>query len=48
MVAQYWAWQASFKLYDFAKGATISVMMLVLVLVASVIYVRSTRHEVRG
>jgi len=48
MVSQYWAWQASFKLYDFAKGATISVMMLVLVLLASVIYVRSTRHEVRG
>jgi len=48
MVSQYWAWQASFKLYDFAKGATISVMMLVLVLIASVIYVRSTRHEVRG
>ena len=48
MVSQYWAWQASFKLYDFAKGATISVMMLVLVLLASVVYVRSTRHEVRG
>lgn len=48
MVSQYWAWQASFKLYDFAKGATISVMMLVLVLIASIIYVRSTRHEVRG
>jgi multiple sugar transport system permease protein len=47
-VAQYWAWQQSFKLYDFARGATISVMMLVLVLIASVIYVRSTRHEVRG
>ncbi|HTM79064.1 MAG TPA: hypothetical protein VL133_15740, partial [Devosia sp.] len=47
-VAQYWAWQMSFQLYDFAKGATISVMMFVLVLVASVVYVRSTRHEVRG
>jgi multiple sugar transport system permease protein len=47
-VAQYWAWQMSFKLYDFAKGATISVMMLVLVLIASIVYVRSTRHEVRG
>jgi len=47
-VAQYWAWQMSFRLYDFAKGATISVMMFVLVLVASVVYVRSTRHEVRG
>jgi multiple sugar transport system permease protein len=47
-VAQYWSWQMSFQLYDFAKGATISVMMLVLVLMASIIYVRSTRHEVRG
>lgn len=47
-VMQYWAWQMSFKLYDFARGATISVMMLVLVLFAAVIYVRSTRTEVRG
>jgi multiple sugar transport system permease protein len=47
-VAQYWSWQMSFQLYDFAKGATISMMMLVLVLFASIIYVRSTRHEVRG
>jgi multiple sugar transport system permease protein len=47
-VTQYWAWQMSFKLYDFARGATISVMMLVLVLFAAVIYVRSTRTEVRG
>ena len=47
-VAQFWSWQMSFKLYDFAKGATISVMLFVIVLVASVIYVRSTRHEVRG
>jgi multiple sugar transport system permease protein len=47
-VAGYWAWQMSFQLYDFAKGATISVMMFVLVLFASVVYVRSTRHEVRG
>lgn len=47
-VAQYWAWQWSFLLFDFAKGATVSVMMLVFVLIASVIYVRSTRHEVRG
>ncbi|MGV3575660.1 MAG: carbohydrate ABC transporter permease [Devosia sp.] len=47
-VAQYWSWQMSFQLYDFAKGATISVMMLILVLIASIIYVRSTRHEVRG
>lgn len=47
-VAQYWAWQWSFVLFDFAKGATVSVMMLVFVLVASIIYVWSTRHEVRG
>ncbi len=46
MVAQVWAWQQSFRLYDFARGATISVMMVVLVLIASVIYVRSTRQEV--
>lgn len=45
MVAQVWAWQQSFRLYDFARGATISVMMVVLVLIAAVIYVRSTRHE---
>ena len=38
----------SFKEYDFAHGATISVMMIVIVMIASVIYVRSTRHEVRG
>lgn len=47
MVAQVWAWQQSFRLYDFARGATISVMMLVLVLIASIVYVRSTRSEVR-
>ncbi len=47
-VAGYWSWQLSFQLYDFAKGATVSVMMFILVLVASVLYVRSTRHEVRG
>jgi multiple sugar transport system permease protein len=47
-VAQYWAWDLSFRQYDFAKGATISVMMIALVMVASVYYVRSTRHEVRG
>ena len=47
-VAGYWAWQLSFQLYDFAKGATVSVMMFLLVLFASVVYVRSTRHEVRG
>ena len=47
-VAGYWSWQLSFQLYDFARGATVSVMMFLLVLFASVIYVRSTRHEVRG
>lgn len=47
-VAQYWAWDLSFKQYDFAKGATISVMMIALVMLASVYYVRTTRHEVRG
>lgn len=47
-VAGYWSWKMSFQLYDFAKGATISVMMFLLVLFASVVYVRSTRHEVRG
>lgn len=47
-VSQYWAWQMSFRLYDFAKGATISVMMFILVLLASIVYVYSTRHEVRG
>ena len=47
-VAQYWAWDLSFKQYDFAKGAAISVIMIAVVMVASVYYVRSTRHEVRG
>ncbi|EAR52877.1 putative sugar uptake ABC transporter permease protein [Oceanicola granulosus HTCC2516] len=47
-VAQYWAWQYSFLLFDFAKGATVSVMMLGFVLIASIVYVWSTRHEVRG
>jgi multiple sugar transport system permease protein len=47
-VAQYWAWDLSFKQYDFAQGATISVIMIVFVMVASIVYVRSTRQEVRG
>lgn len=47
-VAQYWAWDLSFRQYDFAKGATISVIMIVFVMLASIVYVRSTRHEVRG
>ena len=47
-VAQYKAWEMSFREYDFARGATISVLMILVVMIASVIYVRSTRHEVRG
>ncbi|MGL3606798.1 carbohydrate ABC transporter permease [Rhizobium sp. G187] len=47
-VAQYWAWDLSFKQYDFARGATISVIMIVFVMFASLVYVRSTRQEVRG
>ncbi|MEO8530031.1 MAG: sugar ABC transporter permease [Deltaproteobacteria bacterium] len=47
-VTQYWAWQMSFKQFDFGRGATISVLMLVFVFIASVVYVRSTRGEVRG
>ena len=47
-VTQYWAWDLSFRQYDFAQGATISVIMIVFVMIASVIYVRSTRQEVRG
>ncbi|APG87863.1 maltose ABC transporter permease (plasmid) [Sinorhizobium americanum CCGM7] len=47
-VTQYWAWELSFRQYDFAKGATISVIMIVFVMFASIVYVRSTRHEVRG
>lgn len=47
-VAQYWAWDLSFRQYDFAKGATVSVIMIIFVVFASLVYVRSTRHEVRG
>ena len=47
-VAQYWAWQLSFREFDFARGATVSVMMITLVIVAAAFYVRSTRSEVRG
>jgi multiple sugar transport system permease protein len=47
-VAQYWAWDLSFRQYDFARGATISVIMIVFVMFASVVYVRSTKQEVRG
>ncbi|MEF2071126.1 carbohydrate ABC transporter permease [Consotaella aegiceratis] len=47
-VTQYWAWQLSFREYDFSRGATVSVLMILVVIVASIVYVRSTRHEVRG
>lgn len=47
-VAQYWAWELSFRQYDFARGSTISVIMIAVVMVAATVYVRSTRHEVRG
>ncbi|KZM47635.1 sugar ABC transporter permease [Labrenzia sp. OB1] len=46
-VAQYWAWELSFRQYDFAKGATVSTLMIITVMIAAVLYVRSTRHEVR-
>jgi len=47
-VAQYWAWQLSFREYDFARGATVSVLMITLVIIAAVFYVRSTKDEVHG
>ncbi len=47
-VAQYWAWQYSFRLFDFASGATVSVLMFIFVMLASILYVWSTRNEVRG
>ena len=47
-VAQYWAWQFSFRLFDFASGATVSVLMFIFVMFASILYVWSTRNEVRG
>jgi multiple sugar transport system permease protein len=34
-VAQYWAWDLSFRQYDFGKGATISVIMTVFVMFAA-------------
>jgi multiple sugar transport system permease protein len=46
-VAQYWAWEMSFQQLEFSKGATVSVVMLVVVVIAALIYVSSTRHEVR-
>lgn len=47
-VAQYWAWELSFRQYDFAKGATISTIMIIVVMLASIFYIRSTKYEVRG
>ncbi|MCZ4346017.1 sugar ABC transporter permease [Devosia sp. J2-20] len=47
-VAQYWAWELSFRQYDFARGATVSVVMIAVVMLAAIVYVRSTKHEVRG
>ncbi|MEO1017178.1 MAG: sugar ABC transporter permease [Pseudomonadota bacterium] len=46
-VAQYWAWELSFRQYDFARGATISTLMILIVVIATLIYVRSTRYELR-
>jgi multiple sugar transport system permease protein len=36
-VAQYWAWDLSFRQYDFGKGATISVIMTVFVMFAATV-----------
>lgn len=47
-VMQYWSWELSFRQYDFARGATVSVMLIAVVILAAIVYVRSTRHEVRG
>lgn len=44
-LAQYWAWQLSFREFDFARGATISAVMVIVVMVVSVVYIRSTKHE---
>lgn len=46
-VAQLWSWQLSFRTFQFAEGAAVASLMLVVVLVVAVIYVRSTRSEVR-
>ena len=46
-VAQYWSWELSFREFDFGRGAVISVTMIIVVLFASLIYVRSTRAETR-
>lgn len=44
-LAQYWAWQLSFREFDFARGATISAVMVIVVMIVSIIYIRSTKHE---
>ena len=44
-IAPYWAWQLSFREYDFALGATISGLMLVVVGAVATLYVRSTRDD---
>lgn len=46
-VAQYWAWELSFRQYNLASGATISVVMIFVVMIVAVTYIRSTRHEHR-
>lgn len=46
-VAQYWSWELSFRQYDFGRGAVISVLMIVFVLFVALIYVRSSRAEMR-
>lgn len=47
-VAQYWSWELSFREFDFGRGAVISVLMILVVLVVSLIYVRSTRAETQA
>ncbi|MFI5015439.1 MAG: carbohydrate ABC transporter permease [Hyphomicrobiales bacterium] len=44
-VAQFWSWQLSFQTYEIGQGATISVLMILLIVVVAVLYVRSTRLE---
>lgn len=44
-VAQYWSWQLSFQTFEVSQGSAVATVMLVLVLIVSVIYVRSIRHE---
>jgi multiple sugar transport system permease protein len=44
-VAQYWSWELSFREFDFGRGAVISVLMIAVVLVVSLVYVRSTKAE---